>query len=99
MIQIRPPGLYDLHFDEVSGIIILNYLVSRRFKTVILRIFYLKIAASMVACTFLSAPLMFISAKMITASIMDKDHTVLLLKSYEFDISLLSFIGGVSKII
>ncbi|XKL59432.1 hypothetical protein PGB90_000448 [Kerria lacca] len=53
------------------------------------------IAASMVACTFLSAPLMFISAKMITASIMDKDHTVLLLKSYEFDISLLSFIGGI----
>lgn len=50
----------------------------------------------MVACTFLSAPLMFISAKMIAASTMDPDHYKQLYEAYEFHISILSLIGGVS---
>lgn len=50
----------------------------------------------MVACTFLSAPLMFISAKMIAASNTNPDKTDHLLDVYEFDISALSLVGGVS---
>ncbi|KAK7583779.1 hypothetical protein V9T40_004742 [Parthenolecanium corni] len=53
------------------------------------------IAASMVACTFLSAPLMFISAKMILASTLDPDRTKRLLITYNFNISILSIVGGI----
>lgn len=57
------------------------------------------IAASMVACTFLSAPLMFISAKMIAASNTNPDKTDHLLDVYEFDISALSLVGGLIVIL
>ena len=50
----------------------------------------------MVANTFLSAPLMFISAKMIAASTLDEHTSMALLKAYEFNVSVLSFVGGVS---
>ncbi|XP_065216568.1 lysosomal cholesterol signaling protein [Planococcus citri] len=52
------------------------------------------VAASMVSCTFLSAPLMFVSAKMIAAASMNPDDYNRLLEAFEFDISLLSLIGG-----
>ena len=50
----------------------------------------------MVANTFLSAPLMFISAKMIAASSPDSNANHKLLNAYEFNVSVLSTIGGVS---
>ncbi len=50
----------------------------------------------MVACTFLSGPLMFISAKMIAASAMNPDETEKVLSAFQLDISVLSLIGGVS---
>lgn len=56
---------------------------------------YSQVAASMVSCTFLSGPLMFVSAKMIAAASMNADDYNRLLEAFEFDISILSFIGGV----
>ena len=51
----------------------------------------------MVSCTFLSAPLMFVSAKMIAAASMNPDDYNRLLEAFEFDISILSLIGGVRE--
>ena len=55
-----------------------------------------QIAASMVMNTFMSAPWMFISAKMIAASNLKPADVTKFLEAYEFDISVLSVVGGVS---
>lgn len=58
--------------------------------------FYLQIASAMVACTFLSAPLMFASAKMVIASNLDPSEFMKTLNLFEFDISVLSSLAAVS---
>ncbi|XP_066995433.2 lysosomal cholesterol signaling protein isoform X2 [Anabrus simplex] len=50
------------------------------------------IASSMVACTFLSAPLMFVSAKMITVNKMDPCNYLEELDSFAFDVSIVGII-------
>ncbi|XP_069678473.1 lysosomal cholesterol signaling protein isoform X1 [Periplaneta americana] len=51
------------------------------------------IASSMVACTFISAPLMFISAKMITINKMKPSDYLQELDSFAFDISIASILA------
>lgn len=53
------------------------------------------IASAMVVCTFVSAPLMFVSAKMISLSSMPPPDYVKQLSSFAFDISIASGIAGV----
>lgn len=56
----------------------------------------LQIACAMVACTFLSAPLMFASAKMVIASNLDPKQFMKTLNLFEFDISVLASLAAVS---
>ena len=49
----------------------------------------------MVACTFLSAPLMFISAKMLTLTNLTPSNYIEELDSFLFDISIVSIIATV----
>lgn len=51
------------------------------------------IASAMVACTFLSAPLMFVSAKMITLTNMSPSKYIVELDNFAFDISIGSLIA------
>lgn len=51
------------------------------------------IASSMVACTFLSAPLMFISAKMITVTSNDPSDYIKQLDSFTLDISIIGIVA------
>ncbi|CAH1408234.1 unnamed protein product [Nezara viridula] len=53
------------------------------------------IAGAMVACTFISAPLMFISAKMISVSNMAPTDFVPALKNFELDISIAGLVAAV----
>ena len=53
------------------------------------------IASAMVACTFLSAPLMFISAKMLTLTNLNPSNYISDLDSFLFDISIVSLIATV----
>lgn len=71
-------------------------LTSSRFSNLsIFTMCFWQVAASMVSCTFLSAPLMFVSAKMIAAANMDPTSHEKLLNAFQFDISILSLLGGV----
>ncbi|KAG8313102.1 hypothetical protein J6590_010196 [Homalodisca vitripennis] len=54
------------------------------------------IACAMVACTFLSAPLMFASAKMVIASNLDPKQFMKTLNLFEFDISIAAVLAAVS---
>ncbi|XP_018913596.1 lysosomal cholesterol signaling protein-like isoform X2 [Bemisia tabaci] len=51
------------------------------------------IAAAMVLCTFISAPLMFASAKMIAATEQPSDNFIDALSNFEFDTSIIGFIA------
>lgn len=51
------------------------------------------IATSMVACTFISAPLMFISAKMISLSTLDPNDYLFELNRFSFDVSIIALIA------
>ncbi|XP_054266157.1 integral membrane protein GPR155 isoform X2 [Macrosteles quadrilineatus] len=53
------------------------------------------IACAMVACTFLSAPLMFASAKMVIASNLDPDQFMKTLSLFEFDISVVASLAAI----
>lgn len=53
------------------------------------------IAGAMVACTFISAPLMFISAKMISVSNMPPTDFIPALKNFELDISIAGLVAAV----
>lgn len=48
----------------------------------------LQIASAMVACTFISAPLMFISAKMVSVSNLSPKDFIPSLERFEFDLSI-----------
>ncbi|GLH10934.1 Integral membrane protein GPR155 [Gryllus bimaculatus] len=52
------------------------------------------IAAAMVACTFISAPFMFVSAKMVTVTKMKPSDYLQELDSFAFDISIIGIIGS-----
>lgn len=69
-------------------------LVSIKFwtKSLNLKSYYLQIASAMVACTFISAPLMFVSAKMITLSKTDPSQYIKQLNAFTFDISIVGLI-------
>ena len=54
-----------------------------------------QIATSMVACTFLSAPLMFVSAQMVTMPVKDTSMYSLLITETSFNISVLGICGCV----
>ena len=49
----------------------------------------------MVACTFLSAPLMFVSAKMISLANIDPSEYVKQLNNYSFDLSIASLVTAI----
>lgn len=51
------------------------------------------IASAMVACTFLSAPLMFVSAKMITITNCDPSEYIKQLNQFTFDVSIVGIIA------
>jgi len=53
------------------------------------------IACAMVACTFLSAPLMFASAKMVIASNLDPEQFMKTLSLFEFDISVVASLAAI----
>ncbi|XP_064647702.1 lysosomal cholesterol signaling protein-like isoform X2 [Lineus longissimus] len=53
------------------------------------------IATGMVVCTFLSAPLMFVSARMITLSVKNRSDYQDLIQSTAFDVSILGMVCGV----
>ncbi|XP_014293866.1 lysosomal cholesterol signaling protein isoform X2 [Halyomorpha halys] len=57
------------------------------------------IAGAMVACTFISAPLMFISAKMISVSNMAPNDFIPALKNFELDISVAGVVAAVILLI
>lgn len=58
-----------------------------------------QIASAMVVCTFVSAPLMFVSAKMISLSSMLPPDFVKQLNVFAFDIGIASTIASVSWLI
>ncbi|KAI4454822.1 dep domain protein [Holotrichia oblita] len=53
------------------------------------------IASAMVACTFISAPLMFVSAKMITLTDTDPEEYVKQLNNFTFDLSVIGVVASV----
>ncbi|KAK9745312.1 Membrane transport protein [Popillia japonica] len=53
------------------------------------------IASAMVACTFISAPLMFVSAKMITLTNTDPAEYVKQLNNFTFDLSVIGLVASV----
>ncbi len=55
------------------------------------------VASAVTAGTFLSAPLMFISAKMLTLTNLNPSNYIEDLDSFLFDISIISLIATVSK--
>lgn len=57
-----------------------------------------QIACAMVACTFLSAPLMFASAEMVIASNLDPKQYFKTLSLFEFDISIIASLAAVSNL-
>ena len=61
-------------------------------------LYFLQIATGMVACTFLSAPLMFVSAKMMTVVVDSEMDYKKLLLSTDFDFSVISIVCNVSAI-
>lgn len=52
-----------------------------------------QIASAMVACTFISAPLMFVSAKMITLTNTNPSEYIKQLDSFTLDISIVAIIA------
>ena len=56
----------------------------------------MQIASAMVACTFLSAPLMFVSAKMVTLTHLDPKNYIGDLDSFVFNLSIVGLISTVS---
>lgn len=55
-----------------------------------------QIATGMVLCTFLSAPLMFVSAKMMTVVVSSEMDYKSMLLGTSFDLSLISIVANVS---
>lgn len=55
-----------------------------------------QIATGMVLCTFLSAPLMFVSAKMMTVVVSSEMDYKSLLLGTSFDVSVVSVVANVS---
>lgn len=55
----------------------------------------MQIASAMVACTFISAPLMFVSAKMITLSKTDPSKYIEQLNAFTFDISIAAVVASI----
>ena len=53
----------------------------------------MQIASAMVACTFLSAPLMFVSAKMVTLTHLDPKNYIGDLDSFVFNLSIVGLIS------
>ena len=53
----------------------------------------------MVACTFLSAPLMFVSAKMMTVVVDNEMDYKKLLLTTDFDFSVISLVCNVSRLV
>lgn len=71
-------------FEKIE-IILVHFQIS-----LVKHVFFIhQIASSMVACTFLSAPLMFISAKMITVTSTDPSEYIKQLDAFTFDISII----------
>lgn len=57
--------------------------------------FCFQVASAMVACTFLSAPLMFTSARMVLASSLEIKKAASVLKSFDLDLSIAGIILSV----
>lgn len=57
-------------------------------KSCLIKVLFFQIASAMVACTFISAPLMFVSAKMITLTNTDPSEYITKLNAFTLDISI-----------
>ena len=62
----------------------------------LINVFNFQVATGMVACTFLSAPLMFVSAKMMTVVVDNEMDYKKLLLTTDFDFSVISLVCNVS---
>lgn len=53
----------------------------------------------MVLCVFFSAPIMFLTAKIISVAKLDPSNNITALKAYQFNVSVLAIPASVSQII
>lgn len=83
--KISIKRIFQQFFDQLLNFF-LNYIAS---------FFLFQIASAMVVCTFVSAPLMFVSAKMITITSCNPADYIKQLDAFTLDISIISMVASI----